>query len=79
MAGRLFLIFAEKFLRFTPFLQNYQVFKLKSANLCNKKCQKLFIAQMSPLPNPTHPLPSGWENPEDSPSPRSQLRKLFLH
>ena len=41
MAGSLFLIFAKEFLKFTPFLQNYQVFKCKSANLCNKKCRKL--------------------------------------
>ena len=62
VADSLFLIFAKQFLKFIPFLQNYQVFKRKSANLCNKKCQKLgdFTREkLSPLPlittNPTSP------------------------
>ena len=59
VGGRLFLIFAKEFLKFTPFLQNYQVFKCKSVNLCNKKCQKLedFTREKLPLPPPfsTHP------------------------
>ena len=80
-AGSLFLIFASQFLKFTPFFRNYKDFKCKSANLCNKKCQKLgnFNCEklLPPRPIFTHPLPSGWENPEDSLSPRSIPLNLF--
>ena len=55
MAGSLFLIFAKEFLKFTPFLQNYQVFKCKSANLCNKKCRELGDFTCEKLSPPTYP------------------------
>ena len=59
LAGNLFLIFGKEFLKFTSFLQNYQVFKCKSANSCNKKCRKLggFTREelSPPPPIPTHP------------------------
>ena len=57
VGGSLFSVFAKEMLKYTTFLQNYQVFKCKSANLCNKNCRKLgdFMRKelSPPLPIPT--------------------------
>ena len=81
VAGSLFLILAKDFLKFTPFLQNYQVFKCKSANLCNKvsKTWRFYAWEAVITPNNPHPthLDSRWEISEDSPSLLSLLHNLF--
>ena len=46
VTGSLFLIFAKECLKFTLFLQNYQVFKCKWANLCSKNVENLEILRV---------------------------------
>ena len=59
VAGSFFLIF-EEFLKFTPFLQNYQVFKCKSENLCNESVQNFEILSVRSYDHPpkSPPTPS---------------------